>query len=60
MQETKALISAMTAETRDGPRAAASGCGFMVSELFCYFENSRKLIVMKTIVAHVMQVSFFR
>ena len=28
MQETKALISAMTGETRGGSRAAAPGCGF--------------------------------
>ena len=28
MQETKALISAMTGEARGGSRAAAPGCGF--------------------------------
>ena len=28
MQETKALISAMTGESRGGSRAAAPGCGF--------------------------------
>ena len=28
MQETKALISAMTVESRGGSRAAAPGCGF--------------------------------
>ena len=59
MQETKALISAMTGESRGGSRAAAPGCGFSRGASPDYSEDDKMTMksCMYQVKIHDLQLS---